>query len=324
MSSDQKRTIFYHHPCLDGVTSAWAAYQAYGDAVQYVGLDHADYKTIETTILNHVTPDTIATFIDFAPRQEILKSVLDHVQKVEVLDHHITAEKDLAPYLNHEKCDIVFDMDRSGASIAYDTYVGHGKPRPLFIQLVENFDLYKPERFESLDQFYLIGSFFSTIDVNRPFDKVRPEIDDLCKVDNIVEFERLGEAPRQDYRKKIDTVLDAASLVNLNFLDNGQGLTQVPVSKGHIRDLGHEFSPLFLDTCPMPEKIGFLWSYHDEDTIKISFRSDGNVDVSLIAEELGQNYGLNGGGHKGAASVRFTIDQFEQFAAQSGVSFDKS
>ena len=48
---DEKRTVFYHHPCLDGSVAAWSAFQKWDDQATYVGLDHADFETIEKTIL---------------------------------------------------------------------------------------------------------------------------------------------------------------------------------------------------------------------------------------------------------------------------------
>ena len=102
--------------------------------------------------------------------------------------------------------------------------------------------------------------------------------------------------------------------VNLSVLETAPEMFEVPVTKANINDLGHEFSPILLDACPQPNKMGMVWEFHDPQTVKVSMRSDGNIDVSKIAEEMGERFGLNGGGHKGASAVRFTFDQFKEFA----------
>lgn len=318
---EQPRTIFYHHPCMDGSTAAWAAYKKFGDQVRYVGLDHADYDTIEKTILDNVTPQSIAVFLDFAPRGIVLENIIEHVGGIEVHDHHISAQKDLQPYLDHPKCHIHFDMNRSGAGISYDYFSG-GAARPLFVDLVERIDLYKPERFDSPEQFYLVSSYLSSIDVNRPLNEMIPVINDLVEIKDIKEFENLGQAPRAAYLEQVERVLREVDFANLTVLESAAHCTDIPIAQARINDMGHEFSPLLLEKCPHEHKAGMVWEFHDPETIKVSLRSDGNIDVSRIAEEMGARFGLNGGGHKGASAVRFTVEQFKDFAARINFPFN--
>jgi len=305
------KTVFYHHPCIDGALAAWSCYQSHGDKAKYVGLDHADYATIERNIIDNVTPDTVACFVDFAPRKDILENILDKVSKVEVFDHHITAQKDIEGFQSHPKCEIVFDMERSGAGIAYDEFIGG--TRPLFVTYVENLDLYKPERFESEDQFFTIASFISTIDVDRPFDEVRKDIDGYMRLDTIEAFENLGRAPRQIYLDSITEVLKDVDLIDLSFLKSCPNAKFVAASHVNLHDMGHEFIPMLVARSKDERKVGLTWGQHDEKTMKLSLRCDGSIDLSLVAQEMAADYGLNGGGHKGAASVRFTTEQFESF-----------
>lgn len=318
MDIQHPRTVFYHAPCLDGAVAAWAVHKTYGDSVRYVGLDHADYRIIKDKILQNVTQDSIAIFVDFAPRRDILEEIIDQIRGIEVYDHHVTSEKDLVPYMAHPKCKILFDMHRSGAGMAFDVF-SKTDQRPLFIDLVEKLDLYQPEKFESLDQFYVIAAFLGAIDVERPLDQIIPEIDKLCEISDISYFEQAGTAPRQKNLIEIENVLKKISFMDLSALESGRGLAEVPVVKADISALGHEFTPRLMAHCPHTGKVAITWSHHDADTVKLSFRSDPSVDVSLIAEELGREYGLNGGGHKGAAAVRFSAAQFEKFAKMTGL-----
>lgn len=318
---DQPRTIFYHHPCMDGTTAAWAAYQKWGDSVEYVGLDHAAYEKTQATILEHVTPETIAVFLDFAPRTQILENILDKVAGVEVFDHHISAENDLQPFQGHPKCHIYFDMTRSGAGIVYDEF-SNLAARPLFIELVERIDLYKPERFESPEQFYLVSSYLSSLDVDKPFKQMLPVINELAAIDDINVFETRGHQPRNAYLEKVSDVLSDVDFVNMTVLASASGCHEVPTAQTNINDMGHEFSPKLLALCPGSACMGMVWEFYDSQTIKVSLRSNGQIDVSQIAEEMGERFGINGGGHKGAAAARFTIEQFKDFAARIHLPFN--
>ncbi|MGM0422137.1 MAG: DHHA1 domain-containing protein [Pseudomonadota bacterium] len=318
MSFHQPRTVFYHYPCLDGAVAAWAVHQTYGQEARYVGLDHADHKIIEETILRNVTPETIVMFVDFAPHKQVLENIIDQVKGIEIYDHHISAEKDLILYRDHPKCKILFDMTRSGAGIAFDVFA-HGDQRPLFVQLVEQLDLYQPEKFHSLDQFFLIASFLGDLDVKRDLEQIIPDINKLCEVEDITWFEKAGEVPRQHHLEKIDEVLDQIGFIDISSLETAPDLTRVPIVHADMYTLGHEFMPRLMEECGHQSKIGIVWSYHDDETVKLSLRSDQTVDVSLIAGEIGRQYGQNGGGHVGAAAVRFSIDQFREFARVAGL-----
>ena len=319
---DQLRTVFYHHPCLDGSTAAWSAFQKWHENAQYVGLDHSDYETIEETIRTHVTPETIAIFLDFAPRKEILENIIDDVKGVEIYDHHISAQKGLQAFADHPKCHIVFDMHRSGAGMAYDIF-SNNAGRPLFIELVEKLDLYKPSEFDSPDQFYLIAAALSTIDVDKPLDQMLPIINKYIKHEDIAWFEQQGEVPRNKYREKIDQVLQDVDMANLSILEAASNCIKIPTARARIDDMGHEFAPRLLSLCPHEHKVGFVWTMHNDDIVKLSLRSDGKVDVSLIAEEMGKRFGQNGGGHKGASAARFTREQFVKFAYEIGIPFNQ-
>tara|TARA_B100000686_G_scaffold343635_1_gene424822 strand:+ start:5422 stop:6408 length:987 start_codon:yes stop_codon:yes gene_type:complete len=321
MTPVEKRTVFYHHPCLDGTTAAWAAYQKLGDTASYIGLDHSDYETITETILNNVTPETIAVFLDFAPRREVLENIIDHVKGIEIFDHHISAQKSLAAFSDHSKCHIVFDMDRSGAGMAYDIF-SDGSPRPLFINLVEKLDLYQPQKFDTPDQFYDVSAHLSSIDVDRPLAQMLPVIDELIQQSDVQWFEQAGHPKRMAYREKIEEVLDGMEMINLALLDHADGCYQVPSVNARIDDLGHEFSPMLLSACPHEKKMGLIWHRHSDEVVKVSLRSDQKIDVSMVAEEMAEKYGENGGGHKGAAAARFTTDQFNDFAEEVGLTFN--
>ena len=259
--------------------------------------------------------------LSFAPRTQVLENIIDKVKGVEIFDHHVSAQKDLQPFLDHPKCHIYFDMNRSGAGIAFDEF-SNGAARPLFIEMVERIDLYKPERFDTPDQFYLVSSYLSSLDMGKPLAQMMPLINELVGVQDISVFEHRGRDPRNAYLEQVEQVLKDVDFVNLTILETASGCFEVPFARASINDMGHEFSPKLLARCPHEHKMGMVWHFHDHKTVKLSLRSDGHIDVSMIAEEMGAEHGINGGGHKGAAAVRFTVEQFREFAPKINYNFN--
>lgn len=102
------RVIISHAHCMDGFTAAWVlrregdevVFASYGDTLPE-GLDGRD-----------------VIIVDFSWPRAVLDDLHARAKSLLVLDHHATARDDLAgaPYA-------VFDMDRSGAMLAWDHVV---------------------------------------------------------------------------------------------------------------------------------------------------------------------------------------------------------
>lgn len=133
---ERKPLIIYHFPCLDGFTAAWVAWKEFGDDADYVPAGYAD---------NPVIPDVdnrIVYILDYSYVEKDMRVIAERAEKVIVLDHHLSAEKELAPLLEEGIIEGEFDMDRSGAGMAWDWF--HlGDPRPEFVNYVEDRDLWR-------------------------------------------------------------------------------------------------------------------------------------------------------------------------------------
>ena len=133
-----KNIVIYHGRCTDGWASAWIAKKAYPKAnfhpAQF-GERPPDVKNKDALIL------------DFSYRRPILQSLNEQAKSLTVLDHHITAEEDLAglPYCH-------FNMNRSGAGLTW-CYFNEIKKRdqnfdssmPWVVQYVQDRDLGRHE-----------------------------------------------------------------------------------------------------------------------------------------------------------------------------------
>ncbi len=121
--------VLYHASCWDGFCCAWLMSKAFPDAelvpVQY-GTDPPELNGRDVYI------------VDFSYKREIMRDIMSRANRVVILDHHATAEKELAG-LCDEFCmrpDLIanppgshlpyirFDMDKSGARLTWEYLYG--------------------------------------------------------------------------------------------------------------------------------------------------------------------------------------------------------
>ena len=259
-----KPLVIYHGKCLDGMTAAWAVKKALGDG-DYIAASHGD-----------APPDVVGrdvVIVDFSYKRSIMETLFQDAQSLLVLDHHKSAKADLADFPF-----AVFDMERSGAGMAWDHF-HPGNPRPALINLVEDNDLWR-----------------HVLPGTREF-QLRLEMEPM----NFESWDRIGNLSDQELAVFIDQggILKRAfdSEVAILLKDRysvtlaGQTGLAVNASSRYSSELGHQLAEL-------SGSFGMVWRQL-EGKIKISLRSCGEYDVSLLAGQFG------GGGHRNAAS--FTL-----------------
>lgn len=129
----------YHGGCDDGFAAAWCVRKALGDDVEfYPGVYQKDPPECAGR-------DVL--FVDFSYKRPVLMTMACSARSILILDHHKTAAEDLAgiappPAVPTPSNNMfaLFDMERSGAGIAWDYFVGG--ERPDFINYVEDRDLW--------------------------------------------------------------------------------------------------------------------------------------------------------------------------------------
>lgn len=120
--------VLFHAECMDGFGAAWALWKRFPEA-RFVPVKHG-FPQPEGLDQQHVV------MVDFSyPRADIL-ALADRTASLQILDHHITAESALAdlPFA-------YFDMDRSGAVLAWDW--AHSQSVPWLLQYVQDKDLWR-------------------------------------------------------------------------------------------------------------------------------------------------------------------------------------
>ena len=142
----QEPLVIFHSNCLDGFGSAYAAYVHFvvkqGIEAVFVPAAHGD-----------TPPDASGRtvyILDYAYKRTVMAQLCQQAKRVVVLDHHISALEDLAG-LDQEcaNLELHFDMDRSGAVIAWEYF--HSDPVPLLIACVQDRDLWRYAIPESYD-----------------------------------------------------------------------------------------------------------------------------------------------------------------------------
>ncbi len=127
-----KTKVLYHDNCPDGFAAAWACWKALGETAEYIPCSYG-----------HAPPDvTNATvyIVDFSFKRPVMLEMAAAANHIHVLDHHLTARDDLAD-LDAPGMRVTFDMERSGATLAWQHF--HGVAPCWLVDYAEDRDLWR-------------------------------------------------------------------------------------------------------------------------------------------------------------------------------------
>lgn len=137
------KVIYHGSECPDGFGSAWACWMYFSHldsvssnavAVEYVAANHGEAPP--------ECAGAIVFLVDFSYRREVLTSLLAEAKQVIILDHHISAQRDLEGLEDeHQNLEVVFDMTRSGAVITWQYF--HDMAVPEILRYVQDRDLWQ-------------------------------------------------------------------------------------------------------------------------------------------------------------------------------------
>lgn len=256
----------YHGNCADGFGAAWVVRKALGEGVVF---HPGVYQTIPP--YDKIAGNDVI-LVDFSYKRPIMEQIVAAAKSVLVLDHHKTAAEDLKELPGAE---IVFDMERSGATIAWDYFYPGDAPPPL-IKHIEDRDLW---RFKLPGTREIQANIFS-----HPYDF--SVWDNLMTADPLELFAQ-GVAIERKHFKDINELL-AVCKHRIKILGHDVPAANLPYifasDAGHIMAKGELFAATYYDA---------------PDGRVFSLRSvEGGMDVSEIAKQFG------GGGHKHAAGFK--------------------
>jgi oligoribonuclease NrnB/cAMP/cGMP phosphodiesterase (DHH superfamily) len=263
----------YHGNCADGFGAAWTVRKALGEIEFYAG----KYQEPPPDVTGK---DVV--MVDFSYKRPVLLEMAAKANSILILDHHKSAAEDLIDLPANVQT--VFDMDRSGARIAWDHFFPD-LPPPILLLHIEDRDLW---RFALQNTREVQANVFS-----HPYDfQVWDELMQTPPEKLIAD----GLAIERKHFK------DVNELLGVVVRDMNIGGHRVPVANlpyTMTSDAGHQMA------------IGkpFAACYWDTPTGRVfSLRSvDGGEDVSVIAAIYG------GGGHRNAAGFQVSFDVAADF-----------
>jgi uncharacterized protein len=263
--------VIYHAGCPDGFTAAWVFHKKYGDGnTEYMAAGHGDYDKL--LAMNVEGLDVF--FIDYCPPRNILNKYLDTAASLTVLDHHKSAI-DIVEGLPN----VIMDMDRSGAGIAWD-FCFPDEPRAPIVEYVQDRDIW-------------LWKIEDSKPVLSCLDQVAYEFDNWTNFDNELRF---------DKQAIISKGLTILSYQNKMINDHKKKVHRVTLGDYNVPAVNSSYSPInseLASQLSVGEPFGITYSY-DGKHWQVSLRNDGNetsVDVSKVATKFG------GGGHRNASGI---------------------
>jgi oligoribonuclease NrnB/cAMP/cGMP phosphodiesterase (DHH superfamily) len=280
--------IVYHNACPDGFTAAYIAKLKYPQA-KLLARDHGLEPPYE-----EVTGKDVLV-VDFSWRTREQNDKLASLAKsFKILDHHKTAEAVLAgaDYA-------VFDMNRSGAGLAWDYLFGQDGGnfnawdwrRPWWVDYVEDRDLWT-HRLPETDS---VNAYIMTTAYDLESWKAMTQV-------NFNEAVEKGKAIRLEIDKYIREVVKQVQVGNLNVANKKYSVGVVNVPYLHTSDIGNVLAHRY--------DIGMGWFERGDSLMQFSLRSIGDIDVSEVAKIF------NGGGHKNAAGFQLPIPEGRRIVDQ--------
>ena len=267
-----KTLCIYHNNCADGFGAATVIRLALGEAnVEFHPGVYGDSPPDVT--------DKDVILVDFSYKRDALLEMAAKARTIFILDHHKSAKEELVDLPSNAVA--IFDMERSGAMLAWD-YYNPGKEAPKLIQHIQDRDLWK---FELEGTREIQAALFS-------FPYAFDTWEAMILTDVTEELYKDGIAIERKHLKDIKEFIAVAG-----YRDNIAGYN-VPVlnapymwssDAGNIMSEGEPFAACYWDT---PE--GRVYSLRSA--------KDG-IDVSEVAAKFG------GGGHKHAAGFRVANNQ---------------
>ncbi len=278
-----KPLCIYHGNCADGFTSAWVVRNYFKSQHQEADYHAGVYQTPPPDVT-----DREVIMVDFSYKSDVLVEMAKQAKSILILDHHKTAEADLR-YIELKAPNVrtVFDMERSGAGLAWDYYYS-GIPRPPLINHVEDRDLW---RFWLRKTREIQANIFSY-----PYEFA---IWDMLHEATIRDIEGFADGGEAIERKHFKDIRELIKVVTRRMLIGGYNVPVANLPYTLTSDAGN----ILAENEPF---AACYWDTPDGRVFSLRSKEDG-IDVSKIASQYG------GGGHKNASGFKVKFYDLEQF-----------
>jgi oligoribonuclease NrnB/cAMP/cGMP phosphodiesterase (DHH superfamily) len=276
-----KTVILYHKSCTDGNGARYAAWKKFGENAEYYACQYGhplpDFER---------GPETEVYFLDYSTSRTDLEALGEVCKKVVICDHHTTAQEALKG-CNHPRVEVVFDMDRSGAVIAWE-YFHPNDPVPMLLQYVQDRDLWK-FKLEATEAIHAgLGTLKGKMVAWQKYAEDEMALSSLTAKGQIL-LDRDKDYVSSQVPENVRVVPFLG--YRAGFLNNGN----------LVSELGHA---MYSDQT-LSVDIGVCWFVTKDNQVILSMRSkqDEGPDVSAICKKINPS----GGGHKHAGGTRVTL-----------------
>ena len=266
----------YHGNCADGFGAAWVVRKALGDIEFFPG----KYQEPPPDVTGK---DVV--MVDFSYKRPALLEMAAKAKSILILDHHKTAAEDLIDL--PASVATKFDMNHSGAILAWEHFFTGQKPPPLLLH-IEDRDLW---RFALLNTRQIQANIFSYPYDFEVWDKLMATCTDILAAE--------GEAIERKHFKDIKELL---GVTTREMLIGGYRVPIANLPYTLVSDAAHELA----------KGRPFAGCYWDTPNGRVfGLRStDEGVDVSAVAKQYG------GGGHRNASGFRVSFAEARAFEIQ--------
>ncbi len=270
-----KPLLIYHGGCQDGFGAAWAVWKRHGNDFDY-------YPGIHREPPPDVTGRDIV-LADFAYPLAIMQQLLASAGSITIIDHHISAARELQPLLDAGDIDGIFDMEKSGAMLTWEWFHPGEAPPPL-LEYIQDRDLY---RFALPDSRAISSALFSW---PQDFDTW-----DRLMSGDLEQLRRDGIAIERKHQRDIRALIKS-------------GTRRMRLSGYEVPVLNVPFTMASDAGNLLAQDEPFAVCYWDDRNGRtFSLRSVAQgVDVSEIARSFG------GGGHRQAAGFSLSFEEADR------------
>lgn len=276
-----------HGGCPDGIASAAVIISALGPHTKIISGRYS--KSLNESI--ECLQGKTIILSDFSYKEEEMVKIVNEAKQVIFLDHHKSSLIDLHRVLAHPKVYCHADVNYSGASLTWDFFYPH-QPIPLFIQYIEDGDLYK---FNLPDAKEIITGLHVAMGDN--LDVITPLLSDTEFSMKAAEFRSIGMSINKNALRNANNLI-RNGLVKAHF--DGFEFPVINATPDHVNLIGELVSAV--------EGVPFVLIYTIlSDKVKISLRSGQHgEDVTHVIKKLN----IIGGGHKHAGAGFMSLKDF--------------
>ena len=327
MATNQSKTIIYYHkPCNDGVAGAWCAWNYFEHKRNYGPIEYNGCMPGKELMFaeKNIANNTIY-FIDVLPTRNI-PFICEHAKAVIILDHHKTNQEYIATLPKISNLTVIFDLERSGAQIAWDYFNGDiARPwvveyvaRPWFIDYVGDRDLWtwKLPNSREINLALLNQGHLDSIDELDRFYKANEDTEPEAVMAQMADCGRAIES----YQKRIINQA-VKNAILLNFNDPVSGISAKcwagTINPDIVSELGNVLAEKELPDGTLP-LFSVIYSYYIlNDEYRISFRSSNINPMSADVSKIAKSMDPQGGGHMHAAGCKVDSKVFWQYFSKT-------